>query len=226
MPAVSWWLSPRQAFTSSSHPAQPLYQPLWNTGSFSSPPSESTGTLGCPGEARPLPAWTSGSSPSQHDVCFKPSFLSPPPLERASSSSAGPGPPAHILTMLPLHSHLFVSSSLKLRPILWFRGPCGSAVLLPHSRVPSFLLEWITGPKSSWRLLLADFFFILRPPLSTASELVLCRCSASLSSFQGWWLGRDHRGGLGSSNAIWLTDHGCACGPDVFGADSLARLSS
>lgn len=28
----------------------------------------------------------------------------------------------------------------ELRPILWFRGPCGSAGLLPRSRAPSFLL--------------------------------------------------------------------------------------
>lgn len=82
-------------------------------------------------------------------VCFKPLFLPPPPLEGASSSPAGPGPPAHILTTLPVHSHLFGPPSLRLCPILWCRGPCGSAGLLPHSRAPSFLLEWITGSKSS-----------------------------------------------------------------------------
>lgn len=46
----------------------------------------------------------------------------------------------------------------------WFRGPFGPAGLLPRSRAPPFLLEWITGSKSSLRLLLAAAasFYILR----------------------------------------------------------------
>lgn len=153
----------------------------------------------------PRPNTTSASSRSSHRLPWN---TLPPPLQVGASSSH----PHHTPRSLPP----VVSPSLELPPWSSLPSSGSGAPAAQHCYFrmhwrhlsssnglpPSFLLEWITGAKSSWRLLLAGCFFVLRPPLSTASEPVLCRCSASLSSFQGWWLGRDHRAGLGSSDAI------------------------
>ena len=141
------------------------------------------------------------TSMSQHDVGCKALFLPPPPLEGASCSPAGPGPPARMLPALPLTP---ACSALPPRgsvcPLV--QGP------LRPSRVTSPFAGATLPSRMDYRLqeLLeaasCGCCFILRPPLSTAPEPVLCRCSISLSSFQGWWLGRDHRGGLGSSDTV------------------------
>lgn len=128
---------------------------------------------------------------SQHDRCFKPLSLPPPPSV-PSSSSAGPELVIHILTTFPLHSYTFVSPSLKLCPILWFRLTCRSAVLLPLSWVPSFPLNWVTVSKSSWSRFLLPF------TSSPGHRLRAC----PLSSFWWLWLDRDHHGGAGSSDTI------------------------
>lgn len=91
----------------------------------------------------PRPNTTSASSRSSHRLPWN---ALPPLLQVGASSSH----PHHTPRSLPP----VVSPSLELPPILWFRGPCGSALLLPHALAPSFLLEWVTAifpPRMDYR---------------------------------------------------------------------------
>lgn len=226
MMAVSWWLCLLPGFFCAfwySPASAVIFIKLWF---LLFPSSEKFGAPGCPDDKpianlilRALRVLPRPLSFLMTHVGLFPllcrSWASSLPQHHLSCSSNMLSLPSWVL------SHLLVRGSLLLSHVA-------------HALLGTILFfSWIMSSTSSW---LRNFFFISYPFLNTDSDPVsvaevllgpssrVAPSTGQPEQFQGSWLGRDDHGSL--VGTIWLANHTCTHGPQLFTANSSTHSSS